>query len=147
MDQNSPFPAHMVNSLQRRGLSPQLLLNQSPMQTQVTPESANFDPSLQTPTATPTPDHPAQMGGLPTSPGSTPNNPVNGFMNSIMPQSAQPTDPGQAAMAGQTNTLNPLQTEAETIIKALTDRLSHHSKQASKFLASILPAPAPAQPK
>lgn len=100
------------------------------MQTQVTPESPNFDPSLQTPPATPTPDHPAQPGSLgqPAQPAASaqPMAPQQAFM-----QSAQPVDPQQS--------------EAEAIVGALSDRLAHHSKQAQKFLGAILQSQQPQQ--
>ncbi len=160
--QNLPFPAHMVNALVRRGVNPMVLMQQSPMQTQVSPESPNFDPSMQQPSAPPMPDRPARMGSMMPPPTQQPPAVVpppsvppqagpaaQAFMNSVAPApGAQPANPAAAAMVGQPTAdpaagVNPLQSEAESIVSTLSDRLKHHSKQASKFLQAIIDSTAP----
>lgn len=146
--ENLPFPSHMVNTLKRRGVNPMVLMNQSPMQTQVTPSSPNYDPSMQTPQATPMPDHPARMGTVAPPMGGqpAPAQPPAVGTPAPAPVSPAPQDPFSQSIQGQGvpgATPNPQQSEAESIISALSDRLKHHSKQAAKFLDSIIAQTAP----
>lgn len=136
---NLPFPSHMVNTLKRRGVNPMVLMQQSPMQTQVTPTSPNYDPGMQTPPAPPMPDHPAHMGQpMPPAPvpGQTPMPPQPG---QPMTPPAPPQNPFMQSMQpAQPAAVDPQQSEAEAIVSSLGDRLKHHSKQAAKFLDAIL---------
>jgi hypothetical protein len=99
-----------ISALVRRGLSPNLLMQQAPMATQVTPGSPNFNPMMVTPPNPPMPDR-SPVAGL-----------AHAFLHPPAPSPGAAMPPRGSNMAPREPAK--VKTEAEAIVNALIKRLA-----------------------
>jgi hypothetical protein len=109
------LPPQAVASMIRGGGTPGQIFQQNPLSQNMTPGAAGYDPSL------------AQQPA----PGSQMQNPMTPPSSAPQAGMQQPN----AGVPGQTP--QPQMSEAEMILKALSDRLAHHSKVTQKTIDAI----------